>query len=237
MLALSFLALTILWAEIPKKEALGEWFRHSRMLFLLLVIYLLRSRAEVVWVLRWFVWMQLFVVLSSWMLWAGLPVPWALYRDARSTYGVFASYLEQSVMTVIALVMLGYFRKDVFPGLKLQWLAWALLLLGAINVLLILPSMTGYIALIAAAAFALARLVRASVQSSPKWIPILLLGVCAMGVLGYPKVAARVALIINEVNQVQGQAQEDTSSGKRINYWIRSVQSFKEAPLLGHGVG
>ena len=233
LVVLLFMALTIAWADIPKAEAFKEWFRHSRMLMLPMVIYLIRNRQDAVWILRCFFFAQMFAMFSSWLLWLGVPVPWATFGGAQTTYGVFASYLEQSVMTVVALNMLFYFRQEILPSPKLKWAYPALLLLGVLNVLLLLPSMTGYIALL------ISLFVGFWIQfrNKPKvLVGALLILICGV-LIGSPKIIARVEKIKQEISQFDKQGFEDSSTGKRLNYWARSWQSFKDAPVLGHGVG
>jgi hypothetical protein len=62
-----------------------------------------------------FAFAQLLVVLSSWMLFADLPVAWASSRTTVSHYTVFSGYLDQGIMSAVFAALCWHLR-DLVPG-------------------------------------------------------------------------------------------------------------------------
>jgi len=56
-------------------------------------------------VLRAFTFAQLFVVLTAWLLVIGVRAPWVAANSADTTYAVYGSYLEQSISSVLAAIL------------------------------------------------------------------------------------------------------------------------------------
>ena len=120
LLALVYVALSVLWSVVGPVEALWSWSRHARILTILILLCLIANLAEARAVLRVFVWGQLFVVISAWMLVLKLPVPWAT-GAWQASYAVYSSYLEQGISQAVLVALLWFQRDHVF-GPRGRWL-------------------------------------------------------------------------------------------------------------------
>jgi O-antigen ligase len=227
------MALSVLWTEADITKSILSWTRHARLLTIPLVWILLRNSSEARQVLRVFVIAQLFVVLSSWLLIGGIPLPWATAQDAQTTYAVFGSYLEQSIMGATLAFVLWHQRDWIF-GAKGQAFAIAAALLTSVQVLGFLNGRSGYLVFTALASLAI-------IYQLPKrwrWAAILVPFVTVAIVLVSSKTARdRVALVQQEVTAYAQRADINTSSGERLIYWQTSLRAIAERPLLGFGSG
>ncbi len=104
--AIGLFALSVSWSSVPAETAWASVGKHASKLFIIpACLVLLRSERQA-WVAL-FTWMasQSFVMLSSWLLWVGVQLPWAA-PDRNSVATVFSSYLDQSMLTgLLALVL------------------------------------------------------------------------------------------------------------------------------------
>ena len=77
LLALLAFALSLLWTVAPQFEALGALAKYGKLMNIVLLLLLVRNRREALYALAAFVIAQTFLLTSSWLLFAHLPVPWA----------------------------------------------------------------------------------------------------------------------------------------------------------------
>jgi len=228
--ALGAFLTSLFWTKADMGIALLALAKHAKLLVILMLIILIRTRYEARVGVMAFVAAQSFVLASSWSLAAGLPVPWV--NDPIGRYVVFSSYLDQSIMLATVAAVIWHLRND---GLWPAWLAGALSIAALADTLLLLDGRSGF-------AVAIAMLTLAAVWAMPKKLrlpalvatPILVLGSLY---LGSSHIQNRVELIINESKAYSQQVETETSSGWRLNAWQRSIQAIQEQPLLGHGVG
>jgi len=232
LLALAYMALSVLWSAVGPVEALWSWSRHARILTILILLCLIANLAEARAALRVFVWGQLFVVLSAWMLVLKLPVPWAT-GAWQGSFAVYSSYLEQGISQAVLVALLWFQRDHVF-GPRGRWLALGLAVATAVLTIGLMPGRSGHVVLLGVLTFALFH----QLPRRFRWAVLLapMLGVVLMFQLSttfrerMTKVGSEVAM------HRQGSAQE-TSSGARLEYWRASLQAITEQPLLGHGAG
>ena len=232
LLALAYMALSVLWSAVGPVEALWSWSRHARILTILILLCLIANLAEARAVLRVFVWGQLFVVLSAWMLVLKLPVPWAT-GAWQGSYAVYSSYLEQGISQAVLVALLWFQRDHVF-GPRGRWLALGLAVATAVLTIGLMPGRSGHLVLLGVLTFALFH----QLPRRFRWAVLLapMLGVVLMFQLS-TTFRERMTQVGSEVAMHrQGSAQE-TSSGARLEYWRASLQAITEQPLLGHGAG
>jgi O-antigen ligase len=233
LLAVAYMALSVLWTEADLTKSILSWTRHARLLTIPLVWILLRDRTEARLVLRVFVIAQLLVVASSWLLIGGFPVPWATALTAKTTYAVFGTYLEQSIMGATLVFILWHQREWIF-GAKGQCLAIAAALFTGIQVLGFLNGRSGYLVFTALASMAI-------IYQLPKhwrWAAVLVPFVTVAIVLAGSKTARdRVFVVQQEIAAYSQRADINTSSGERLIYWETSLRAIAEKPLFGFGSG
>ncbi|MEI8169693.1 MAG: O-antigen ligase family protein [Rhodoferax sp.] len=231
-LSLTWMFISFAWTEAPSGEAVTAMLRHSRLMWLIAVFYLLQTSKQGLAVLKFVVVGQFFVVICSWLMWLGVYIPWAK-KDFPPEMGIlFTSTLEQPVMSSLMLLLLWFFR-DQWPVTWHRVWLWAAMSLTLLNVLFIMTGRTGFLVillLIATAAFwELPKRYRWGVVALP-----FLLGATLLALS--PRFQSKMMEIKRDVALYQN-GNFDTSQGQRLDYWHRSIIAVIEKPIIGHGVG
>ncbi len=229
---LLFSACSLWWTGADLPSALESFIKHAKLLEVVLLVSLIRGVAEARMAITFFACGQAFVLLSSWLMFIGIAVPW--HANAPTPYVVFSTYLDQSIMFATTASVFWYLRSDkLWP----RWLGIVLAVLALANTLLLLEGRSGYAVALTALALAAMwtmprRLRLAALVITPV---VLLLGLS----LGSAQVQERVTKILRESQEyASGQTVlMESSAGWRLNAWRRSLQAMQEKPLLGHGVG
>lgn len=230
-IALAFAA-SLLWTGADMPSALNTLVKHIKLVEIALLVVLVRSRAEARIGVAAFAAGQGFLLLSSWALFAGVPIPWQAGSAVK--YEVFSTYLDQSLMFATSAGLFWHLRGE---ALWPRWAGVGLAALALTNTLLLLEGRSGYAVALTTSAlavmWALPRRLRAlGLVITPV---VLLLGLS----LGSATVHERVTKIFHESQNFAHTQQVGAgdSSGWRLNAWLRSVQALQEKPLQGHGVG
>lgn len=237
LVVLTVFAISLLWTTAPPGESLGSLAKYGKLLTIILLACMLKNRQEVLFALTVFFTAQVFLVISSWMLYFGLPVPWATSHMATSQFAVFSTYLDQAIMSATAAAVCWHLR-FFFPGRYGSFIAISIALLCLFNVLFVLIGRSGHIVAISLLSLAvmweLPRRFRWLVVTLPL-IFLLIFSATSQ------KVQSRIEMVKNEVAAFSiGEGtnlSSGTSSGIRLHFWYRAVQSIKESPLVGSGVG
>ena len=229
---LIFSACSLWWTSTDLPMAFESFIKHAKLLEIVLLVSLIRSVAEARLAITVFACGQAFVLLSSWLMFLGVAVPW--HANASTPYVVFSTYLDQSIMFATTASVFWYLRSDkLWP----QWIGIVLAILALANTLMLLEGRSGY-------AVALSALALAAMWTMPPRLRlatfIITPAVALLGLaLGSAQVQERVTKILRESQEyASGQAVRiESSAGWRLNAWRRSVQAMEEKPLQGHGVG
>jgi O-antigen ligase len=232
-LAISYMALSLLWTSSNDATALNTWARHARLITIPIVYLLIYNYGEARTVLRFFVIGQIFVVFSAWLLVLGMPVPWATAKAATTRYAVFGSYLEQSISQAVLLAILWH-QRDWILGQKNKWWAVAIAALTLIHTLGFLIGRSGHVVALGLIALAIVY----ELPKRLKWLAV----VVPFGLLGLALVSSknfheRVQIVRNEIQIYDKDADVATSSGQRLFYWQTSLQAIAQQPILGYGTG
>jgi O-antigen ligase len=232
---LVLLALSLAWTSAPLREALHDLNKYGKLLIIPLVLVLLRQRREALLALGVYVVAESFVVLTSWLLSAGLDLPWVVKPlSTRVIVAVaYSSYLDQSIMTAGLAALAWHLRKD-FPGRYGPKIALAIVALCAVNVLVLLPGRSAQVALLVAMVLALIWAVPRRLRPVALLVPVLLIAtVMALA----PHFRERTTAVVTESIAFSNGDRSPTSSGIRLALWHRALQAIQERPLAGHGVG
>ena len=232
LLAMVWMSLSFLWTESSSADALAGWGRHSRILWFIPVLYLLRSPEQSLLTLKWFVAGMVVMMLSSWALVAGLPVPWASAKELPSLGIVHGSTLEQPVLLTFLAVVL-WFMRDHWPQGHWRWVPIGILLLTVLNVFFVMTGRSGFLVMLVFISMA----VWWQLPKRWRWLVVGLPFVLAalMMVLS-PRFQTRTSQVVKDVISYQ-QGSVESSQGQRLDYWHRSLLAVQEKPLIGHGVG
>lgn len=232
LLAMVWMSLSFLWTESSSADALAGWGRHSRILWFIPVLYLLRSPEQSLLTLKWFVAGMVVMMLSSWALVAGLPVPWASAKELPSLGIVHGSTLEQPVLLTFLAVVLWFMRAH-WPQGHWRWVPIGILLLTVLNVFFVMTGRSGFLVMLVFISMA----VWWQLPKRWRWLVVGLPFVLAalMMVLS-PRFQTRTTEVVKDVLSYR-QGSIETSQAQRLDYWHRSLLTFQEKPLIGHGVG
>lgn len=228
--ALVTFCLSALWTQADWSVALLALTKHAKLLTVLMLPVLIRTEREARIAVIAFVAAQSFVLASSWLMAAGIPVPWV--TNPIGDYVVFSSYLDQSIMLATSAAVIWHLRSE---GLWPTWLAGTLSVAALADTLFLLDGRSGF-------AVAITMMTLAIVWAIPprfRLLALLVIPVAAMSALytGSSHIQNRVSMIISESKAYGSKVETDTSSGWRLNAWQRSIQAIQEQPLHGHGVG
>jgi O-antigen ligase len=237
LLTIAAFAASILWTTGTPTEAFGSLVKYGKLLIIPVIVLMLRNRTEAIVALAFFMTVQLFLVVSSWMLFAHLPVPWAIAHTALSHNVVFSSYLDEGLMAAVFAGLCWHLR-GLVPGRFGSYCAVGAALLALGTVFFVFEGRSGHVVAIAlltlAILWALPRKYRLGIVLVPF---LLMIGLYAAS----SKVQNRVDLVKKEVQTFsfkKGESVDSTSSsGIRLHFWHRAVQSIAEKPLLGSGAG
>lgn len=224
---------SLLWTLAPLADALGSVAKYGKLLVVVLLLYLVRDCHEALCALCAFMGAQVFLLVSSWLLFFHLPVPWATSNMALTQYAVFSSYLDQGIMSAVVAAMCWHLRSLV-PGKLGKYAAILVALMALLNVLFVLGGRTGHVVAIALLSLAimweLPKKYRAAVLVLPFLLALLLFASSS-------KVRDRLTLVKTEVQSYSTQTISTTSSGIRLGLWHSAVDIIAQHPVAGAGVG
>jgi len=237
LMVLTVFSLSLLWTTAETAEALGSIAKYGKLLAILLLPILLRSKLETHYAITAFVLAQLFLVSSSWMLFGGIQVPWATSKMAADEFAVFSTYLDQSMMSAVTAAVCWHLR-ELAPGRFGKYIAIAISVLCIVNVLFVLKGRSGHVVAIVLLSLAFMWQLKPRYRWTILIVPVLLLAIFSFV---SPVVQQRTNMVKKEVQAFSIKEGADvlqgTSSGIRLHFWHRAVQSIYERPLLGSGVG
>jgi len=232
VLAFAWMALSWFWTEAPLADAKSHLSKHSRILWFLAVFYVIRDLNLATRVLKWQVAGLVFLLAGSWMLWLGIPVPWATAEYEPSMGIVSASTLEQPVFLTILVGFLWLFKSH-WPTGRWRWTPWAIILLAVTNIFFIMTGRTGFLVMLVL----LGMVVYWALPKRWKWgFVVVPLVFAALVYAVSPRFQQRSAEVLSDIQGYQ-QGNLESSQATRIDYWHRSVLAVIEKPLFGHGVG
>lgn len=240
VLAIAWFALSAVWTEAAPGEAWPAFWRHARLLWLLPVLYLLRTPAMAWAALASLTAGQLLVLGLSWLLWLGVPVPGATTRYAPELGIVFTGHLEQPIMGGLLVLLLWELRahwwaawQTRLSAVQSRWLLGGLVALAVTNVWLIMTGRMGHLVMLLVLALAVWR----AVPGRWRWAMVGLALLAALALLELSPRAHERWLEVQSDVQAYQRGEIESSQGLRLEMWRIALQAAEQAPGLGHGVG
>lgn len=230
LLSLSVFTVSLLWTTVDIETALTVLIKHSKLFVIVLLLSLIKTQREARIGIACFAAGQFFLLASSSALAFGVPVPWRTSSSSSSV--VFSSYLDQSIIFATSAVIFWHLKsKKIWP----DWIGSFLAIVALLNVLFLLEGRTGHL-------IALAMISITLMWHTPRRFriaaAILVPAIFLIGLnFGSSKSISRFSSVISESKNYAENSDSTSSSGWRINAWIRSIQAIKENPWMGHGVG
>lgn len=226
-------AASLLWTTAPVEDAFGSIAKYGKLLAIALMILLIRSRREALVALSTFAAAQTFLLASSWLLFARLPLPWATSNMASTEYAVFSSYLDQGIITSAFAGICWHFRQ-LMPGRFARCLAIFVAAAAMGNVLFVLSGRSGHVVAIVLISLAIMWQLPNKYRSLVMLLPFAL---AAVLFFSSSKVRDRMIAMNSEIQSYSSQGQAESSSGTRLGLWLASVEMIKRHPVIGSGVG
>jgi len=231
-IALIWMLISMLWSIGSMEEQWKYFYGHSRIIWIALIYYLLNTKERTLIVLKWLLYGQILVVIISWLLWAGVEIPFTKISQDKGV--VFTSRIEQPVMTTLVLIVFWNFR-EYFKNLWGKYTIQLVILIMLLNLLIVTTGRTGYLVFIAAVSIEIFRKLpinwRWTALLSPLLLTTILLTVS-------PTFHDRSMEIINNTEQYYKNGSNlETSEGQRLDMWKNSLSAIIKAPILGYGVG
>lgn len=229
---IALLAASLGWTVADSTSALKDLVKYGKLLVIPALIVLLPTHRDARLAIGCYAVAQIFIVLSSLLLGFGFGLPWVRNEAGNPGTAVFTDYLTQSIMTA-TFAALCWVLRDAVPGRHGRAVAIAVALLALVDTLYFLPGRSGWV--VAAALLTLI----AWWQLPRRWrgaallAPLVLAGLLLASDMG----RERLAKVVSEADHYVEQGVENSSSGERLNFWHRSLQSFAAHPLTGSGVG
>lgn len=226
-------ATSLWWTSAPLSEALGAMGKYGKLLVIPALLVLIRTPREAKWALAALLGAQAVLLISSWLLYFQLPVPWATSRMARTSYAVFSSYLDQGIMSAVVAAVFWHVRVLASSRvLRFACMAMSVLALG--NVFVVFTGRTGHLAgivMISLAIFwALPRRYRFAAILLPPLVALVVF-------FSFDKVAQRVSTTAAEISAYSAGKGAATSADNRLDFWAGSLEAISEQPFWGTGVG
>jgi O-antigen ligase len=235
LLALWVFAASLIWTIAEMSDALHAIEKHGKLLMIPILLSMIRSRREALIVLACFGAGQLLLLASTWLLVAGMPIPWAISREhvTEGSRAVFSSYLDQSIMTGVAAGICWHLR-NLIPSRHSRAIAIGVVVIALTCIFFVFPGRTGHAVAIALVSLAIMWELPRRYRLGALLIPlVLLLALVATS----SKVRGRLNAVSVEVQAFNQTGDTTTSSGTRLNLWQRSIQAMSERPWIGSGVG
>lgn len=232
LLCVMWMALSWLWSEAITSEKSANLTRHMRLLIFPVAYFLLETKQDALKVLFYLIGTQLFVVCCSWLLWLGIPIPWATPDYSASLGIVFMSTLEQPIVSTIALVIIWFLRFQIpikWPSIFVK----LCLFLIITNVFFVMSGRSGYLTLILALSFILFFEIKIKYKLIAMIVPLIMV---ATLFVASDRFSTRMLQIKNDIIHYKN-GNINTSQGLRLDYWSKSIEAIQEKPILGHGVG
>ena len=226
-------AFSLLWTVAPLDQALGALGKYGKLMVIPALLVLIRTKQEACYALACFLGAQVFLLISSWLLYFHVPVVWATSNMALYQYAVFSSYLDKGIMSAVVAAIFWHL-KALTPNKALFYTFLGIALLALANVFIVFVGRTAYligIAMVSLAVFwVLPRKYRLAVVLLP---PLLLL----LAFFSFDQVAQRVSFTKAEVSDFSAGIGAATSADNRLDFWKASTKAIVEKPLAGTGVG
>ena len=233
LLTFAILAASILWSTGTTDEALTSITKHGKLLLIPIFLCLVRSRRETLIALTFFMGGQAFLLVSTWVMYTGVALPWAISKEAGISYAVFSSYLDQSIMTAVLAAFCWHMRSYA-PTRYRTPIALIFVVMALTCVFFLFQGRTGHVVAIGLISLAIfwemPRKFRGLVLAIPFVMALLLVSIS-------DKVRHGFVEISSSIEYFSKTGDISTSSGTRLNLWHRSLQSIGENPWIGTGAG
>ncbi len=224
-----------LWTQASDALMWKSVSRHSTLLLIPLIYFMVKTKDEAYWALRCYALGQLCVLASSWALFAGIHIPWqtADIGNSGNNFATFSSYLDQSIMASLFAAIL--WHQQAFVAIGWQRYCVSPACLAALGcTFFLLPGRTGQLVGLAMISLWTLSLIPSRLRIAALCAPIVL----TMGFLVFSNpVHDRFEASWAEARAYMHGDASPTSIGFRLEAWRSALVSIREHPLTGTGAG
>jgi len=230
--SIAWLILSTLWSEASPKEIGSAVERNIRFLLVPVVIALISEKKVSYKVLGWMIVSHVIVVGLSFLMYFGVHIPFVQIKQPFEYAVPFTSSLEQPVMSALVVILLWYLKDEW----KIRWIKYASFVsiaLCIVNVFFIMMGRTGFLLMLISIGFII-------FFELPKKLKVLALLVPLFISFVLFNTSTRFYEKTQQIKDNLTKYEEgnyDTSEGQRLDYWMRSIQSIQESPIVGKGLG
>ncbi len=230
--AILWMAISGIWTESTFQDGATQLMRYSRILTIPIVYFLIRTPEQSIKILKVWVYGQLFVITSSYLLWLGVPLAWTSNAHATRDLTPFTSTLEQPIMNTIMFIVVWHLRDNFIK----QWgkLTINIILIATVfEVFFIMEGRTGILCMLLTLTLIAWRAINSKLKILVVFLPLI---ISAFVYNTSTKFERRVNEVIVDV-QNYNQGSKVSSQGNRIDFTKRSIEAIQEKPILGFGLG
>ena len=243
LIALAWILLSVTWSIAPWNQVGWELVRSARILVIPITLFLITSPKQALKVLEVWVFGQLFVILTSYWLWFGMPAPWVTSNAAVDYFTPYTSYLEQPIMSSVAFAVIWFFRKHfsavwgdylkLNSNLNALWLVYFVLFLIFFNVGFLMVGRSGMLSLIIVLTIISWQFFSKHYRKFVVLMPFLLFGALFLSSTNFKNKILEIPKQVAEYNR----GNINISQAYRLEWWHRSLQAIGDRPVVGYGVG
>ena len=238
LLLFACLAMGTLWSRVPLREALSHLWKYADLLFIPLFAMAFRDPETRRKGLYAFAAAMVVTLVLSYLLYVKLIPKWAFFAYDGVSPTVFKFKITHSILLAFAACLFVWLG-DSTSRLRTRFIWYALALLAACNVLLLVQGATGYLVLGILALFLVVQ--RARPRGLAALAALAALAVVAGAALIYlpTPFQQRITLIQSELNLWRsGDAKaQDTSTGQRLDFHKNTLGIIAAHPFTGVGTG
>ena len=229
-LACAWMLSSMVWSEASLPEQWKYFYAHTRFLWLGVIFYLIKTKERGLIVLKWLIFGQILVVFLSWTMWLGFEIP--LTRRPAKLGIAFTSYLEQPVMTTLAMIALWHLR-SYWSMIWSKWFVNLIIVAMGLNIIFVMSGRSGYLVFVSFLAIQIYNFL----PSKYKWITLLSppLLIAIFSTIS-PIFSERIIQIPANIHGFYNH-NITTSEGGRLEMWSVIIDGIKKHPLLGSGIG
>lgn len=231
-LAIFWMMVTGLWTVSDLQNSAIQLMRYSRLLVIPIIYFLVRDADDALKILKIWIYGQIFVIFSSYMLWLGAPLPWTSNPHATLDLTPYTSTLEQPIMNTIMLVIIWHFREH-FSKLWGKLTVNIILIAIIFEVFFIMQGRTGYICMLLTLTFITWRSLSSNLKILAIMLPCLIVTVVYNTSSTFER---RISEVVKDVKSYNDGIHV-SNQGNRIDFTMRSIDAVKVRPILGFGVG
>jgi O-antigen ligase len=223
--------ISIFWTKTNLYASIEVWLKHSKIIVIPIIILLTKNYKNARLGLVYFLYGQLIVLFLSYALSLGISLPWKA-SDDNSNVVFSTSYIDQGIMLGTTSALFWHLHKKSLLPFNLSKFFAPLCIFST---LFLLNGRTGYI--VASAMLVLTFFWMTS--NRLRWTILTLMPIF-IGIVFYfgsVNIKNRLIEVATESSSFFNSNNVSTSSGWRLNAWLRSVEAIQEKPWYGYGVG